>query len=452
MVGGVTGNIHTLRSAALFLTLGAALLAWDDHWPQFRGPSASGLGSGSAPVEWNGESGKSVLWKTEIPGLGFSSPVVWNDRIFLTSAVPASGSAAVKLGLYGDIQPVPDEPAQSFNVYCLDRKSGRILWTRTAASGVPKIKRHPKSSHANPTIATDGKHVVAFFGSEGLYVYDFAGKLLWKKDLGVLDSGFFMAPSAQWGFASSPVLREGKLLIQADVQKNSFLAAFDVKTGNQLWRTPRQDVPTFGSPAVVPYTANGASKLQVVVNGWKHIGGYDFETGKELWRLEGGGDIPVPTPVWANDLIIITNAHGPGRPIYAIRTDGSGDLKDSNAIAWKHDRAGNYMQTPLLHDGIGYFCFDNGVLSAYQLSTGERLFQQRLGAGRAGFTSSPVASGGRLYITNEEGHTFVLALGREYKLLAENDLGEQVMASPAVSAGVLFLRGTQHLYAIGHKP
>jgi outer membrane protein assembly factor BamB len=358
----------------------------------------------------------------------------------------------VKLGLYGDIQPVKDEPAQSFNVYCLDRKSGRILWTRTAASGVPKVKRHPKSSHANPTIATDGKHVVAFFGSEGLYVYDFSGKLLWKKDLGVLDSGFFMAPSAQWGFASSPVLHDGRLLIQADVQKDSFLAAFDVKSGKELWRTARKDVPTFGSPAVVPYTANGASKLQVVVNGWKHIGGYDLETGRELWHLAGGGDIPVPTPVYTDGLIIITNAHGPGRPIYAIRTDASGDLKESNAIAWKHDRAGNYMQTPLLNNGIGYFCFDNGVLSAYQLSTGERLFQQRLGVGQSGFTSSPVAAGGKLYITSEEGRTFVLAQGAEYKLLAENELGEQVMASPAVSAGVLFIRGTRHLYAIGQKP
>ncbi|MBL8229455.1 MAG: PQQ-binding-like beta-propeller repeat protein, partial [Bryobacterales bacterium] len=245
---------------------------------------------------------------------------------------------------------------------------------------------------------------------------------------------------------------EGKLLVQADVQRDSFLAAFDVKTGKELWRTARKDVPTFGSPAVAPYTGTGASKQQVVVNGWKHIGGYDIETGKELWNLAGGGDIPVPTPVYADGLVVITNAHGPGRPIYAIRTDASGDLKDSKAIAWKHDRSGNYMQTPLLQEGVGYFCFDNGVLSAYQLSTGERLYQQRLGVGQSGFTSSPVAAGGKLYITNEEGRTFVLAQGREYKLLAENELGEQVMASPAISSGVLFIRGTRHLYAIGQKP
>ncbi|MBL8233137.1 MAG: PQQ-binding-like beta-propeller repeat protein, partial [Bryobacterales bacterium] len=182
----MTGISHTLRfllTATATVTIG---LAADDNWPQFRGHAASGIGSGSTPTEWNGESGKSVLWKTEIPGLGYSSPVIWKDRIFLTSAVPASGSSAVKLGLYGDIQPVKDEPAQSFNVYCIDRKSGKVLWTRTAASGVPKVKRHPKSSHANPSMATDGKHIVAFFGSEGLYVYDFNGKLIWKKDLGML--------------------------------------------------------------------------------------------------------------------------------------------------------------------------------------------------------------------------------------------------------------------------
>ncbi len=424
------------------------------HWPQFRGPEASGVGSGTPPVEWSGETGKNILWKTPVPGLGYSSPVIWGDRIYLTSAVPASGdSAAVKLGLYGDIKPVEGEPAQNFNLYSIDRKSGKVLWTQTAASGVPKVKRHPKSSHANPSVATDGKHVVAFFGSEGLYTYDTNGKLLWKKDLGLLDSGFFMVPEAQWGFASSPVIHDGMVIVLADVQKNSFLAAFDVKSGKELWRTPRQDVPTWGTPAVAPTTAGGSTGKQVVVNGWKQIAGYELKTGKEIWRMEGQGDIPVPTPVHQDGLIIITNAHGPGRPIFAIKTDASGDLKTKpEALAWKQERAGNYMQTPLLHQGIGYFCFDNGVLSAYQLKSGERLYQQRLGAGNSGFSSSPVAAADRLYITNEEGHTYVVKLGREYQLLKENDLSEQVMASPAIAEGVLYLRGRSHLWAVGEKP
>jgi outer membrane protein assembly factor BamB len=411
------------------------------------------VGAGAPPTEWNVDSGKNIRWKTAIPGLGHSSPVVWGDRIFLTSAVPASGESSLKVGLYGDIAPVKGEPAQSFNVYCLDRKSGKILWERVAASGLPKIMRHPKSTHANPTPATDGKHLVVFFGSEGLFNYDLDGKLLWKKDFGVLDAGFYMASGAQWGFASSPVIHGNMVIIQADVQKGSFVAALDIETGNEIWRTPRNDVPTFGSPAVVPYTAGGAKSWQVVVNGWKHIGGYDLKTGKELWSLKGGGDIPVPTPVFEDGLVVITNAHGKGRPIYAVRTDAAGDITDNHtAIAWTEERGGNYMQTPLLDNGLGYFCFDSGVLSVYKMATGERQYQQRLGGGTSGFTSSPVAAGGHLYITNEEGHSYVLALGPEYKLLAENEIGETVMATPAIADGVLYMRGGKHLFAIGAKP
>jgi outer membrane protein assembly factor BamB len=439
-----------MRLLTICLAMTAA--AAGANWPQFRGPGASGVGDGTLPVKWDGASGKNVVWKTPIPGLGYSSPVVWGDRIFLTSAVPAKGEAAQKLGLYGNIEPVKGEPEQSFNVFCLDRKSGKILWTRTAASGKPRVQRHPKSSHANPTVATDGKYLVAFFGSEGLFTYDLEGKLLWKKDFGVLDAGYFMVPDAQWGFASSPVITGDKLIVQADVQKNSFLAAFELKTGNELWRTPRADVPTFGTPAVLPYTGGNRKSLQVVVNGFKHIGGYDLATGKELWKLKGTGDIPVPTPVLGEGVVIVTSAHGPGRPIYAIRTDASGDITDQPAaMAWKQERSGNYMQTPLVHDGIGYFCLDSGVLSVFKIATGERLYQQRLGGGTAGFTSSPVAAGKHLYITNEEGRTFVLALGGEYKPVGENDLGESVMATPAIVDGVLYMRGGRNLYAIAEK-
>jgi len=436
--------------AAVLLSL--LLPSADANWPQFRGPAAGGVGSGAPPLQWNVESGKNIRWKTQIPGLGHSSPVIWGNRIFLTSAVGA-GEAALKVGLYGDIQPVKGEGEQSFRTYCLDRTTGKIIWERIAISEQPKILRHPKSTHANPTPATDGKHLVVFFGSEGLFTYDLDGKLLWKKDLGVLDSGFYMVPDAQWGFAASPVIYDGMVLIQADVQKNAFLAAFDVNTGKELWRTSRDDVPTFSTPAVFPYTAGGAHGLQVVVNGWKHIGGYDLRTGKELWRLKGGGDIPVPTPVFQDGLIVITNAHGQQRPIYAIRTDAAGDITETKAaIAWTVDRSGTYMQTPLLLGGLGYFCLDNGVFSVYRLATGERLYQQRLGEGTSGFTSSPVSAGDRLYLTNEEGHSFVLALGAEFKVLAENEVGETVMATPAISDSVLYIRGREHLFAVGTKP
>lgn len=455
----MTASPHSLRPTLNFgytaimrlpaLLLLAAITLPAENWPQYRGPAASGLGQGSAPLRWNGETGENIVWKTPIPGLGYSSPVIWGDRLFLTSAVPAKGTIAVKLGLYGDIAPVANEGPQTFVVYCLDRKTGKILWQQTATSGQPKVKRHPKSSHANPTAATDGQRLIVSFGSEGLFAYSLDGKLLWKKDLGVLDAGYFRAPEAQWGYASSPVLYDGKVIIQADVQKDSFLAAFDAKTGQQLWRTPRQDVPTFGTPAVLP---NGEGGQQVVVNGWKQMAGYDLATGKERWRLAGTGDIPVPTPLFADGLIVLTAAHGGGRPIFAIRPNAKGDLnQDKSAIAWTQERAGNYMQTPLISDKLAYFCYDNGVLTTFELASGERVYQQRLGT-TTGFTSSPVAAAGRLYITNEDGHTFVLQQGREYKVLAENELGEPVMATPAVVGGTLYVRGGKHIFAIAESP
>ena len=438
-----------MKIAPIVLSV-ATIFAADANWPQFRGSEAKGIGSGTPPLNWNGEKGINILWKAEVPGLGHSSPVIWGDKIFLTTAVAADGAkASLKVGLYGDIKPVEGEGKQNFEVLCLDRKSGKILWRKTAVSAMPKIKRHTKSTHANPTPATDGKHLVVSFGSEGLYTYDLNGKLLWSKDLGTLDSGFYMVPEAQWGFASSPVIHENMVVVLADVQKDSFLTALDLKTGKELWRTTRADVPTWGTPAIVPYTARGATGKQVVVNGWKHTGGYDLMTGKELWRLKGGGDIPVPTPIYESGVVVVTSAHGSERPIYAIKTDVEGDITGKKeAMAWKQDKSGNYMQTPVIAGGIGYFCLDSGVLSAFQMATGERLYQQRLGGGTSGFSSSAVAANGRLYITNEDGHTYVLAQGNTYKVLAENEVGETVMASPALSGDTLYVRGRTHLFAI----
>ena len=437
-------------TAAFFILL--AVASAQPHWPQFRGPRASGIGSGTPPTTWNTGSGSNVLWKLPIAGLAHSSPVIWGDRMFLTTAVPAKGEGALKLGLYGDIGSVENEGAQSFRVYCVNRTSGKILWEQTAFNGSPRMKRHPKATHANSTPATDGTHLVALFGSEGLFTYDMNGKPLWKKDLGPLDAGFFMAPTAQWGYASSPVLHDGKIIVLADVQKNSFLAAFDVRNGRELWRTERKDVPTWGTPTIAPYQASGGPKEQIVVNGYKQTGGYDPRTGRELWTMQGTGDIPVPTPVVDGGLIVVTSAHGPGRPIYAIRPNATGDItKSTTALAWSHDRAGNYMQTPLLHNGLAYFCADNGVLSVYEIETGKRVYQQRLGGGGSGFTSSPVMAGNRLYITNEDGRTYVVASGRTYNLLAENELGEPVMATPAIADGVLYIRGRRTLFAIGSR-
>ena len=250
------------------------------NWPSFRGPSASGISEGNPlPTAWDAPGSKNILWNTPIPGLGHSSPVVWGNRVFLSTAISGMENPQLKVGLYGDIWSVNDETPHKWMVYCLDKRTGKIVWERTVLTAVPKVKRHPKSTHANSTLATDGKHVVAFFGSEGLYCFDMDGRLIWKKDLGLLDSAFYVAPKAQWEFASSPIIYQDLILIQCDVLNGSFVAALKIDNGSEVWRTSRDEVPTWGTPTVLAEAAN----VQMIVNGFKRIGGYDVRTGKELW-------------------------------------------------------------------------------------------------------------------------------------------------------------------------
>jgi outer membrane protein assembly factor BamB len=423
-------------------------------WPSFRGPSASGVAEGAAtPLTWDVPANKNVKWRVPVAGLAHSSPVIWGNHVCTATAISAQRDPQLKVGLYGDIASVIDATEHRWLVMCYDKRTGKPLWERTAHTGVPKVKRHTKSTHASSTLATDGRYILAFFGSEGLYAYDMSGKEMWKKDFGTLDSGFFMVPDAQWGFASSPVIHGDRAIIQVDVQKGSFVAALDLGTGRELWRTARNDVPTWSTPAV--HVENG--RAQVVVNGWKHIGGYDLATGKELWRMTGGGDIPVPTPIGAHGLIYITNAHGKMAPIYAVKPTATGDitLKEGETanehIAWSYTRDGGYMQTPIVYGDILYVCRDNGILSAYDAKTGQRHYQTRMADGRTGFSASPVASNGRLYFTSEEGDVYVIKAGTTFEQLAVNPLGEVAMATPAISEGAMFFRTRGHLVALAEK-
>jgi len=420
------------------------------NWPSFRGENAKGIAENfSTPTAWSVTDSKNIKWKTEILGLGHSSPIVWNDRIFITTAISDKDDADLKVGLYGNIEPVEDETVHQWKVYCLDKRTGKILWEQTACEGVPKVKRHPKSTHANSTPATDGKYVVAFFGSEGLYCYDMNGKLIWKKDFGILDSGFFLVPNAQWGFASSPIIHDGVVVVQCDVQKNSFLAALDLKTGEELWRTSREEVPTWGTPTI----HSKGNQTQIIVNGFKHIGGYDFKTGKELWKMSGGGDIPVPTPVVAHDLIFINNAHGRMSPIYAIKTDAKGDISlsendTSNAdVVWSISRGGAYMQTPLIYGDYLYNLRGNGSLTCYRAKTGELIYKEKVGD-MASFSASGVAADGKLYFPSEQGDIYVVKAGPDFDLLSANPMNDICMATPAISEGVLFFRTHHYLIAV----
>ncbi|MEM7199045.1 MAG: PQQ-binding-like beta-propeller repeat protein [Planctomycetota bacterium] len=445
-----------LISLAVALVAGSAAALPQDastptHWPSYRGPSAGGVASGDAPTvaEWDVESGENIVWKTAIPGLAHSSPVIWGDRIFLTTAI-SDADAELIVGLYGSVAPVEGDGAQEFAVLCLDRSNGAVLWTRTAWQGQPKFKRHPKGSYAASTPATDGKHVVAFFGTEGLYCYDVEGEQLWHKDLGSLDAGWFVSRDAEWGFGSSPVIHDGRVYIQCDVQENSFVAALDVATGEEIWRTERDEVPTWSSPTVHITPA----RRQLIVNGWRHAGAYDLDKGTALWQMERefGGDIPVPTPVVAHGLAFFTSAHGRASPVMAVSIDATGELPlkadDNEHVAWSIRSGGNYMQTPIVYGDELYCCRDMGVLSCFDARTGERHYKKRLDAG-LGFTASGVAAAGKLYFTAEPGDVFVVAAGTEYNVLAINELGETCLATPAIAQGTLYFRTRNHLIAIG---
>lgn len=431
------------------------LVSKETNWPSFRGVNATGVAEGfPTATEWNVEESKKVRWKTPIPGLGLSSPIVWGDRIYLTTSI-SGRKDDLKPGLYGDIASVEDDTSHEWKVYCLDKKTGKVIWEKTAYKGVPKVKRHTKSTHANCTMATDGKSLIASFGSEGLYCYDMKGNLRWKNDLGVLDAGFFMIPSAQWEYGASPILYKDRVLVQCDIQKDSFIGAFNVKDGKPAWRTPRSDVPTWSTPTL---HVEG-DKAQLIVNGFKHIGGYDANTGKELWKLTGvgGGDIPVPTPVVGHGLTFITNAHGSSAPVYAIRLGATGNISlqgdqtSNDHVAWSSRRGGSYMQTPIVYGDILYNCTWNGILYAYEAKTGKVIYQERLGTGRTAFTSSPVAADGKLYIASEDGDVYVVKAGPEFKVLATNPMGEVCMATPAISEGTLYFRTQGHLVAISDK-
>ncbi len=446
-----------LSFTALFvLSLAIPLTAQEaldkGHWPTFRGRFARGVSEGhKLPTTWDVEKGENIAWKIPIDGMAHSSPVIWGDRIYLTTATK-DGEAELKVGLYGSVAPVEDDSVHELKLICIDRTDGKILWTKTAWKGVPAIKRHPKSSHAASSPATDGEHILAFFASEGLYCYDPKGEHLWKKCFGVLDSGWSRSRESQWGFASSPIIHEGKIIVQCDVQDDCFLACLDIETGKELWRAERDELPGWGTPTV-DVSDEGT---QIIVNGYKHIGGYDIDTGDEFWRMKGGGDIPVPTPIVSQGIALITSAHGRLSPMIAIAVDASGELtmkaEDNESVLWNVPRGGNYMQTPIAYGDEAYFCRDNGVLSCMDLRTGERKYRERLGTGYTGFSASGVAGDGKLYFTSEMGEVFVVAAGTEHKLLAMNELGEMCMASPAIATGTLYFRTRAHLIAISKSP
>ncbi|MCB1036566.1 MAG: PQQ-binding-like beta-propeller repeat protein, partial [Acidobacteria bacterium] len=426
------------------------------HWPSFRGEGASGVAPGAPwPERWNTETGEGIRFKTPIPGLAHGSPIVWGDRLYLTTAVSSRAEATFKHGLYGDGDASEDRSVHRFELLALDKATGEIVWRSLATEGVPRDKRHIKATYANSTPATDGKRIVAYFGSQGLFGFDMSGKLLWSKDLGRLDTGAYDAPSYEWGTASSPILWQGRVIVQCDTQGESFLLAADADTGKTLWKATRDEPPSWGTPTVFPGDPQRGLAPELVTNGSNYIRGYDPWTGHELWRLGGSSKITAPTPVFTEDLIVVASGRAPERPIFAVRPGSRGDLTlpdgqtASPAVPWSKRGRGSYMPTPLIYQGRLYVLANQGILDAYDLATGEELYRQRLPHAGGGFSASPVAAGGKLYLSGEDGDLFVVRPGPEFHLLATHPMGERLMATPALSEGTIYVRGERSVMAVG---
>lgn len=438
--------------AAACLLLPAGLLA--ENWPSFRGPNGSGLGDGEPPTSWNLKAGSNVTWAATIEGLANSSPIIWEDRVFLTTAVSESANPKFETDPtwgYGIVD--GDEP-WTWKVICLEKQSGKRLWDKTAHRGVPKQKRHTEATQANCTPVTDGHHVVAMFGSEGMFCYTLEGELVWKVDFGLLRSAPENAPHLEWGFSSSPIIYQDKVIMQCDVVGNGFVAVLDLKSGRELLRIKRNDMPTWATPTVY----DGKGQPQIICNGYKQIASYDLVSGKENWHLSGRGDIPVPRPVVADGLVYLTSNHK-GRAIYAVDPSAQGDLTPKGedqlpaGLVWWNSRLGSYLPVPLVVQGIVYVPDERGMISAFDAKTGQVYYsQQRWVEGEgARYYASPVAAGGNLYQPSLTGQIHVLRLGKQFERISSNPMEESCYATPAISDGKLFVRTRSHLYCLAKR-
>ena len=418
-------------------------------WPGFRGANRAGIGDGAeTPVDFDLASGKGVAWRAELPGLGNSSPVVWCDRVYVTTAVAAGGSVPLRVGPTGEGTEVEEQREHRWLVLAFDKATGKKVWETEVGRGVPLTKRHFKATQANSTPVTDGKHVVVVFPTAGIACLGVDGAIHWKHDLGGLNAGGFNDPGLQWGFAASPILHGGKAILQVDIHDGPYLAAWDLETGKPAWKTERPDVaPSWSTPAIWPTPAGD----ELVVNA-SVIRGYDPDSGRELWSLGPTSIQVVASPVVGSDLLYVSSGYPPARPIYAVKPGlrGAHTIEsdaDASSLAWYDTRGGAYMPTPLLYRGLLYIVHHNGRVVAHDARTGARVVQARLSKGGT-CTASPVAANGKIYQGTEEGTLYVLAAGPEYRELAVHDFGVPLMATPAISAGLLLVRTPSEMIAL----
>jgi len=435
-----------LRAPALFLT--ALILMGSDQWPQFRGPGSAGVADDPAlPDKWSQT--ENIAWKTAIPGTGWSSPIIWGDRIFVTAAIGGANEEAPKKGLYfGGERKVPTDEYR-WMVYAIDFASGKIVWEREAHRGVPAGSKHLKNSFASETPVTDGERVYAYFGNVGLFCYDFSGKLLWSR------AAKPAATRYGWGSASSPALDRGRLYLVHDNDDHSYLECLDAKTGNAIWNVDRDEKTNWATP----YIWDHGGRKEIVTPGTGRVRSYDLD-GKLLWEFGGMSSIAIPTPFSSHGLLYISSGYvlDQVRPAYAVKPGARGDITlgpgqtSSESIAWYLPTGGPYNPSPVVYGDYYYTLFDQGFLTCHDAATGKLVYgKQRMDKEAGAFTASPWASNGKIFLLSEDGDTFVVAAGPQYKLEAKNSLDEMCMSTPAIARGSIVIRTASNLYRIRRR-
>jgi outer membrane protein assembly factor BamB len=463
------------RLLVFVLGLAAAVIAGDPpEWPQFRGPQCNPVSHGRLPDTWSRT--ENVEWSAEIPGRGWSSPIVSGGKVFLTAAISEGKSKQPQIGteysneymaelmkqglsakeadakvMERDFE-MPNEVMLHYFLYCLDLKSGKMLWKQEYNSGRPPGGRHRKNSFASETPVTDGKRVYVYATNLGLYAYDMKGKQVWKTPLEAYPI------YGDFGTGPSPALAGDRLLIVNDNEKQQFIAAFDKNTGKEVWRTKRDLAVKRGGAAArsawsTPYIWTTSGRTEVVTVGPGVAVSYDL-SGKELWRLSGMSPAPIPSPYASEGLLFVNGGKGGG--LFAVKPGAAGDISAAAAgrlneyLAWSQERAGTYLPTQVVFENGVYALTETGILNRYEAQTGKLSYRARIEGGIA-FTSSPWAHNGKIFCLNEEGKTFVIAAGDKYEMLRVNDLAEMALATPALVGDRLLLRTDTRIYSIRNR-
>ena len=420
-----------------------------DRWPQFRGPSSAGTAADNPALPETWSTTQNVVWSVTVPGMGWSSPIVWGNTIFVTSVIRPGGALEIpERGFYGANARSDDSGVHRWMVYALDFETGRVRWEREVRSAVPTVVKHSKNTFASETPVTDGERVYAYFGGVGLFVFDMSGKPLWSK-------GMDPMKMRGWGTGASPVVHGNRVYLVNDNDEQSSITAFDARTGDVAWRVARDEASNWSTPFVWQHELGTG----IVTTGSRKARSYDVN-GNVKWELSGMTELHVPTPVAGNGLVFVSSGWlaDARRPVYAIRPGASGDIslkegESSNQyIAWSNPRLGTYDTSPLLYGDHYYTLMDRGFLLCHDAKTGREIYpRQRITAEASGFTASPWAYNGRIFALSEDGDTFVMQAGPEFKVLGKNSLGEMTMASPAIAHDSLIVRTASKLYRLSNR-